>query len=316
MKYAFLILAHTDPQQLRRLVHALDDPRFDVFIHVDAKSDIADFEFEKYALRHSRLTVLQKRYRLYWGDISIVRATLALFRAALEAGDYARFITLSGLDYPIRSNGEIYDALSDLSVEFINIRPLREDLAYKVRGIYIWKYGWKIARFSNVLFRKWGLCLHSDKIKLTGAGKADVYFSSQWHALSRGCVGHLLKTLDENPRIMRFFRYSFAPDEMVIPTVLADSVYGENVLGNSFTKDAHGGERYDHLFNELPAVHYLRHQVNIIKVFDDTEFEPLQSSGKLFFRKARSGVSDKLLDMIDETRKMRWKHEILSFLSQ
>ena len=25
MKYAFLILAHTDPAQLRRLIHALDD---------------------------------------------------------------------------------------------------------------------------------------------------------------------------------------------------------------------------------------------------------------------------------------------------
>lgn len=115
MKFAFLILAHEDPDHLRRLIHALDDPHFDFFVHVDRKADLDSFRFGSYQLQHSTLTVLENRITTYWGDMSLVDAMLAMYRRAYETQNYDRYITLSGLDYPLVSNQEIYDSLSDLT---------------------------------------------------------------------------------------------------------------------------------------------------------------------------------------------------------
>lgn len=297
MKYAFLILAHTDPRQLHRLVHALDDPRFDVFVHVDAKSDIAAFEFEKYSLRHSRLTVLEERRRLYWGDISIVHAMIALYRKAYESGEYARFITLSGLDYPIRSNEEIYGALLNLNVEYIRAIPLPRWQLYRLRYVCVWKFGSLMTRCSMGLSRR-GFLRHPDKLKLRGE-YIPVYFGSQWHALSRPCVAYLLETLDQDRGIIRFFRFAYAPDELLIPTIVYQSPFRAEVLQDRYPEESD----IEALFQELPAIHYLRRENRNLVAFTETEYADLRSSGKLFFRKARTGVSDRLLDMIDEARK-------------
>jgi hypothetical protein len=43
MKIAHLVLAHKNPQQLERMLEALDHPQCDFFIHLDKKADISQF---------------------------------------------------------------------------------------------------------------------------------------------------------------------------------------------------------------------------------------------------------------------------------
>ena len=45
MKYAYLILAHNNPQQLERMLNMLQDPAAEFYIHVDKKSDIRTFVY-------------------------------------------------------------------------------------------------------------------------------------------------------------------------------------------------------------------------------------------------------------------------------
>ena len=77
-KYAFLILAHTDPIHLQKLVYSLDFEHFDIYIHIDKKQDITKFQFDQYTLKYSELFIIQDREFVYWGDISIVHATVTL----------------------------------------------------------------------------------------------------------------------------------------------------------------------------------------------------------------------------------------------
>lgn len=42
-RHAYLILAHKNWQQLCTLLTLLDDPRNDVFLHIDSKVDISQF---------------------------------------------------------------------------------------------------------------------------------------------------------------------------------------------------------------------------------------------------------------------------------
>lgn len=299
MKCAFLILAHEDPENLRRLVHALDDPHFDIYVHVSGCADLEDFRFETYQLRHSRLTLLEKRIRTYWGDISLVDAMLALYRRAFENGRYDRYITLSGLDYPLKSNRDILEALADPNREFISARPLGKDLDFKIRGIYIWKYH-ILARIARHLVCNYHVRMHPEKLRIRQGDKekSQVYFSSQWHALSGECVSYMLKTLAENPRIVRFFRFAYAPDELLIPTVVCNSPFAHRIVPGHFPEN----QDFEELFASLPAIHHLRRENKNVVVFREGDFGELTASGKLFCRKVRTGISDVLLDRIDRHR--------------
>lgn len=39
MKHAYLIIAHNEPEVLRRLVKSVDDKRNDIYIHIDKKAN-------------------------------------------------------------------------------------------------------------------------------------------------------------------------------------------------------------------------------------------------------------------------------------
>ena len=101
MRIAYLILAHTDVKQLNRLLKQLCEMQ-DVYLHVDQKADFSIDEINDY----SSLYILTQRTRCYWGDISLVEATLLLYRAALQK-KYDRYVLLSGQDYPLYAQKDL-----------------------------------------------------------------------------------------------------------------------------------------------------------------------------------------------------------------
>ena len=291
-KIAFLILAHNDPQHLKKLIYALDYPAFDIYVHVDAKADIEQFGFDKYELKHSELFVLDDRVKVYWADYSIVQATINMYRRALENYDYSRYVTLSGNDYPLQSNSRIYQELSDPKVEFIMGTP--SEKPEKTRYYYFKKTG-IIGKLFTHLFR-W-LRIVKNKNGLTLDGKTyTIYFAPQWHALSGDCVRAILEIISTHEQeIYEYFKHSFAPDELLIPTILFnDESFRKKALRAEFPKGTH--------YNEMPAIHYINYEP-VVQVFTEQDAEKLLTSGKLFARKLLSGVSDGLVRIIDEARK-------------
>ena len=119
-RHAYLILAHHHFGQLRKLIMLLDDPRNDIFVHVDKK---AAFNPEEWTglCRHSRLSFLKERICVSWGGVSIMRSELALLKEATSSGEYDYYHLLSGMDLPIKDQDTIhafFDAHS--GTEFIN----------------------------------------------------------------------------------------------------------------------------------------------------------------------------------------------------
>ena len=125
-----------------------------------------------------------------------------------------------------------------------------------------------------------------------------VYTSSQWTALSRDCVTYILETIRQIPDIMRYFRYSYAPDELVLPTIIANSeVFSQQVIKISQNQIL--------TFDELPAIHHLRYasqKGSTVAIFDESDFDQIQASGKLFVRKLCSNKSEKLCKMLHAAR--------------
>ena len=89
---AYLILAHGHPEILARLVGAIDHPSHYIFIHIDARKDIATFR-EAVRVKHSPVCFISERQRVQCGaggDGSVWRDSGAGAVCALSSafGDY------------------------------------------------------------------------------------------------------------------------------------------------------------------------------------------------------------------------------------
>lgn len=296
MKLAFLILAHQSPEILRRLVHALDDPRFDVFIHLDKKADAGSFCFGEYHLQYSRLFVLPKRYDAYWGGLPMTKAMLALYQYAFDKDDYAAFVMLSGEDYPVRSNDEIYQRITESPFELI--RGVRLPSVNHVTGYWLWPL-----RRRRLIFRLRKLLtkcrIQKKPYLIIDKKKWTVCKASQWHALSRECVAHILATVKRHPSLLRYFKYSFSSDSLLFSTILLNSP--------EFKEKMYLHDQMDDIrFRHRPVLHYLKYRNqngSSVEIFDEKEFDDIRASDKLFVRKVRAGKSDQLLDLIDSARR-------------
>ena len=108
MRLAHLILAHKNPSQVERLVKRLAHPKADIYIQLDRKTSMEAFKY----LNELNVTFIKNRINTYWGNYSIVQATLYAFEEILESGhSYSHINLLSGEDYPLQSNARFVDFL-------------------------------------------------------------------------------------------------------------------------------------------------------------------------------------------------------------
>lgn len=289
-KIAFLILAHDDPHMLRMLIYSLDYKGFDIYVHVDAKSDISIFDFDSYHLKNADLFILDKREKVYWGDYSVFQATYNMYYEANQKNIYFRYVTLSGHDYPLKSNEYIYSYLSNLEVEYIMGTPVE-----RLGKIYNYNFlhGYLFVRLLSRMLEALGVHRRIRPLIIEGE-RITFYYAPQWHALSGECVSYFVDYVERNKRIIKkTFKYSYAPDELVIPTIVFNSKYSTKTLRSSFPHGTH--------YNEMPAIHYINYEP-IVQVFDETSASILLNSNKLFARKFNSIKSNKLIEIIDESR--------------
>lgn len=104
-RIAFCIECHKYTPVLQELCRQLQHPEADIFIHVDAKSDIGDF-----APLRPLARFIHPRSKVYWGEYGQIDCMLKLLRATCN-GDYRYIAILSGDTLPLRPCGQIHDFL-------------------------------------------------------------------------------------------------------------------------------------------------------------------------------------------------------------
>ncbi len=296
MKVAYLISAHNDPAHLRRLIGALQ-PNAEFFVHLDAKSDYAPFA-DIAAL--PRVHFVTPRIRTGWGNITQVHYQIALLRAYFETGiPCDRLCTLSGLDYPLWSNAAIdryLEAHADrelmAGIDLTEQRPAMTEIYRIHRPFPLLRLGneWleqKVRIAARHLYKFLGL-------RRTLAFDCDghtyrLFKGASWWCITPGLGRYLLHEVDSHPEILRFFHTCFGPDECIWQTLVFNSPYAEKAL-------LHKGA-YQSLA-ALTPLHYI-HYHPVIRVLDESDFNTLRTSGKLFCRKTVTGRSDALLRRID-----------------
>jgi hypothetical protein len=307
LEIAYLILAHTDPPQLRRLVDALKSEHALFFIHIDKKADSQ--QFTSGVSPAAKTQFIARRIRVNPGGFSIIRATLTLMDHAVNCGkrfDY--LVLLSGSHYPIKDNQHILDFFERYrGKEFIRYVNIREAsfLENRIKRMRFHDHP-KIDLVARA-FRK--------AAKLAGLGRVQTlvferqflgglvpYAGSQWWALTQDCAKYVLDYLDANPQFADFYRFTDIPDEMFFHTVIMNSDFAVRTnqsIDNSYWRD--WGRRIYSVKEAGDQLTYIDWSLDREDpaILDERDFTALEQSECLFARKLTSAKSLRLIAKID-----------------
>lgn len=303
MTLAFLISAFKDPQQLLRLVKALPEGS-ECFVHVDRNIDISLFTN---VIHLPYVHFIEKRVRVMWGSFTQVQFQMELIRAALASGvQFDYLFMISGQDYPVWSNDRIISYLRTLEGRSllqgmcIVDSPHSTTVEYKQYRFLNnrpWKYGsWK-SRF-RVALRKLTSHILKKPLAFTADGRQyRLYKGADYFAVTLQLAAYVLQQYDECPQLRRYFSTSFAPSETFIHTVAFNSPYAADCMLTSLP----GGRTY---LKQLTPLTYIEYTTKI-KELTEQDFDRIIQSDKMLCRKCVTGISDRLLDMIDAHRLQR-----------
>lgn len=224
--------------------------------------------------------------------------------ACLSCGvAFDRVFFLSGMDYPLWSNRRITEYLeANPEKEFIMGMNLTEcyeppKMQTRVRLYHYrdWPFGNDTVR--RILYGGIRELLHLLKIRkrnyiVDNGSRRNVYCGSSWWCLTYDCMKYVYDVMTSNKSYENYFKTALAPDEMLVQTIVFNSHYAQKAMLHE------GG--YPGLVGLTP-LHYIEYDKSIA-VYTEKDYDKLVSSGKMFFRKARTGVSDRLMDMIDKHR--------------
>lgn len=291
MRIAYLLLVHSNPGVLAKLIETLSTDDSGFFIHIDRKVDIK--EFSMIAGQHVSISV--RRLPVYWGGFSIVEATLALMQQALQhskAFDY--LVLLSASDYPLRGSEYIHTFFrASRGAEFINIVQMPDDDAgmplSKINRLWF-EPDKPVRRFATRALAKFGLAERDHKEYL---GPLTPYAGSMWWALTGDACEYILQFVKANPHIPAYYARTPAPDEMFFQTVLGNSNFAARMKRNLHYIDWPDRGNHPALINER---HIARFEASE-KVWLDDRWG---SGEALFARK----FSDARLDLVEQVNQM------------
>lgn len=232
----FVIIAHDQPDNVRRLVLRLLEQDAVVALHWDARNlvDLGAELKRDLPPEFSKRFLPSRRVKVEWGLWTVVEATLCGLEALEQSGLPLSHVTLlSGHDYTLRP-------LSQLR-EFLERRPLVEHIEcvdhekekWVTDGLHDerWQYRHFISwRDDPKMFDRIWKFQRSLGWKVRPPRGIKPHFGSQWWTLTWPTLREVLKA-SRNGTVRGFFRRTWVPDEMFFQTIVASIVPPKRISG-------------------------------------------------------------------------------------
>ena len=276
-RHAYLILAHNNFGQLRKLVGLLDDPRNDIFIHIDGK---AYFNFRKWkdVCSHSALIFTKKRFRVHWGGYSIIRSEMELLKAATSFGEYDYYHLLSGADLPLKTQDTIHEFFDQNGgVEYMNLRNMTDEAQLRFRYYTLFPEGARnfITANINKIVKK-----YLRKTGRTINDGIDFKYGSQWFSITD-----------------RLARYAVTQEEWIDKvfshTCICDEVFFATLVWNSDFRN-----RLSPLNTNLRRIDWPHKGARHPITFRAGHFDSLMSGKEFWARKFNESVDNEIIEKI------------------
>jgi len=278
MRLAHLILAHDRPLQLERLVKRLVYANTDVYIHLDLKCNISEFERVKDL---ENVFFIVNPTAVTWANYSMITATINSFSEILNKGiEYSHINLLSGRDYPLKDAGTIQQFLFEhADITFMKYKHVYRDWEETTSRFNLYSFGDYEFPFKYKVQGILNKVLPARKLPKG----LEPYGFSQWFTITPVCAQYVIDYLKKNASVRRFFRMTWGVDELVFQTILLNSDLREKVFNNHL--------RYIKFQNGASSP-------DTLTIADK---DTLIASGKFYARKFDTDIDEQILDYLDES---------------
>ncbi len=197
-KQAILIMAHNNEKIIKLLIKKLDSIYFDIFLHIDKKSNLNIEDFNNLTSKSN--LYIYKEIDVNWAQYSQIECELFLLENALKINDYEYLHLISGVDFPLKKPEIIYKFFNDnYGKEFVHFQSL-ELPEHKAK---------RVVTDLNIKF----------------------YTGAQWFSITDSLARYILS---KKEFIRKTFKDSFCPDEMVIQTIVYNCSFKDKLYNQDF----------------------------------------------------------------------------------
>jgi hypothetical protein len=317
MKICFLIMAHHQPEVFHKLIDSISVANCDVVIHLDRRSDIADFARPN----QSNVFFLRSRQSVHWAGWSQTKAIMKMMRFALDTSDADYFLFLAGTDFPIKSLDLLAKHLAkNYPLNFLNHYPLvpgtwgyglcsRFHLVDLKATVFDSKYHGLENQFN---FRKKMVKLVEflEKNLNKYFSPRDIELHRPYHGSSRWCLNR--STIEylvsyyfskNSKALRRFLWFATSSDEIFIQTAVFNSEMKKFCLSFNETEsiEIFEGKRKPLADEKKVYFHFIdwSPQREDPAILDESDFQSLKDSDKFFAVKFTGQKSLGLIEMIE-----------------
>ena len=290
-RHAYLITAHNKKAQLITLLRLLDDPKNDLYLHIDKKAHGFDEEELAAAAPSSRVRFVP-RLDARWGSEVFIDVIVSLITLASQE-EHAFYHLLSGVDLPLKTQREVHAFFeAHAGQEFVSFERETAKPAVIERRIAHWHWQnpvhpfWKkIDRRLAPLFGSLQSLLHINRVRNAPFvfQKGGVWFSIT-HALAR----YVVETM---PRYRAYYRASSCADEIWLQTLVANSPFMERRGYMGWDDEMAATMRYVDWSGGGASP----------RTLTSADFDLLMESGMLFARKFDVDKDAQIIERISET---------------
>lgn len=257
------------------------------FIHVDKRTDLHIFSDLE---GRENVFFLMNRIQVERLGFSMTQALLSLLECGANS-DCDRLVFLAGSNYPAVGNQEIFRQL-DNDTEFLK--------AYKVTGSAqenkVCEYYFHDIMFSSPFLTLWTRrflrklmfwCKKKPWVIYQGQ-QLPVYYGSAWFSVTKSAADFICKEADLEP-FKKYFKYSHCSCELFFHTILFN-LRPEKCLPNP---------ENSFVLADLAPINFHIYGEKRALFLDIEHYDVLKQSKRLFWGKAQTGKSDRLLERLD-----------------
>lgn len=301
--HAFLISAHSFPEQLEDIVNLLYASNHYFFIHIDKKSKKMLSSDAILRLKEKENINFVQPMRVNHGGFSQISCILKLLEEAYKCKcskiDYVHLI--SGQDYPCMANSDFDALFEQVEKSYMYFDSMEDTLECRK-----WNYPYRTDYFNFVdlhvpflpykRFRKILIKCLNKLVKIFKRKPiTDAYAGWTWFSWHRSVVEYVLTFLKNNPSYIKRFRRTFCMDEIFFHTMLYEKANDLNIVKNNALRfiewNPRKGEKLDH---KNASRKHLLHPL----VLDEREYDDIINSGAIFCRKVHPVQSAKLITLL------------------
>lgn len=277
--HAFLIMVHNEFEILERLIGMLDNKSNHIFIHVDTK--VKEFDFNKFSniTKYSKVFYVN-RLNVAWGGYSQVRCELTLLKEAIQY-NYEYYHLISGADLPIKKNDEIHEFFRrNKGKEFIEFDTKIDLKSIQNRVKFYYNFQDRFGR-NNKIYNKilpiFIILQNVVGINRLKDNKLELKKGTNWFSITNELAHYVV---ENEANIESLCKNGYCVDEIFLHTLVYNSRFKNNIVND--------------------CLRYIDWERGYPYTFQETDFDEIVNSNKIFARKFSSEVDYNIVLKIED----------------